>query len=193
MTFSTLRPPTANKPRSERRPAFADMFGQTTGTWCSLSQTTLQHFCYQGSQLSDLPPELSKHLQPRCVPQAPESTQLSLLLLYKPTAPHHHTATRTRTRKDAHFMRCFAPPRGWIPVPPGSAFTPGLRWAWLNPQTSGTSPGVGRLVSELRGHQGKVLPNPEPQVGFGDAAVVRVDGVDTGHLPGDQPERKHKH
>lgn len=51
-----------------------------------------------------------------------------------------------------------------------------------------TSPGVGRLVSELRGHQGKVLPHLDPKVGFGDAAVVCVDGVDAGHLLGDQPE-----
>lgn len=71
-------------------------------------------------------------------------------------------------------------------------FTSGLQWAWLNPQTSRTPPGVRRLVSELRGHQGKVLPHPEPQVGFGDAAVVRVDGVNPGHLPGDQSERKHE-
>lgn len=71
-------------------------------------------------------------------------------------------------------------------------FTSGLRWAWLNPQTTRTSPAVWRLVSELRGHQGKVLPHPEPQVGFGDAAVVRVDGVDTGHLPGYQSEWKHR-
>lgn len=56
-----------------------------------------------------------------------------------------------------------------------------------------TSPGVGRLVSELRGHQGKVLPHPDPKVGFGDAAVVCVDGVDTGHLLGDQSEDTSKH
>lgn len=54
-----------------------------------------------------------------------------------------------------------------------------------------SSPAVRRLVGELRGHQGKVLPHPEPQVGFGDAAVVRVDGVDAGHLPGYQSDRKH--
>lgn len=58
-------------------------------------------------------------------------------------------------------------------------------------QTSRTSPGVRRLVSELCGHQGKVLPHLDPEVGLGDAAVVCVDGVDTGHLPGDQSGRKH--
>lgn len=69
-------------------------------------------------------------------------------------------------------------------------FTPGLQRARLNTQTTRTSPGVRGLVSELRGHQGKVPPHPEPQVGLGDAAVVRVDGVDTGHLLGYQSERK---
>lgn len=60
-----------------------------------------------------------------------------------------------------------------------------------NPQTSRTSPGVGCLLSELRGHQGEVPSHPEPQVGFRDTAVVRVDGVDAGHLPGYQSARKH--
>lgn len=60
-----------------------------------------------------------------------------------------------------------------------------------NPQTSTTSPAVGRLLGELRGHQGEVPLHLQPQVGLGDAAVVRVDGVDASHLPGDQSERKH--
>lgn len=60
-----------------------------------------------------------------------------------------------------------------------------------DPQASRTSPGVGRLLGELGGHQGEVPSHPEPQVGLGDAAVVRVDGVDAGHLPGNQSARKH--
>lgn len=53
-----------------------------------------------------------------------------------------------------------------------------------------TSPDVRGLLGELRRHQGKVFSHLDPEVGFGDAAVVGVDGVDTSHLPGYQPEIK---
>ena len=53
------------------------------------------------------------------------------------------------------------------------------------------SPEVGGLVCELSGHQGEVFAHLDPEVGLGDAAVVGVDGVDAGHLPGDHPERRH--
>ena len=54
------------------------------------------------------------------------------------------------------------------------------------------SPDVGRLVGELGGHEGEVLPHLDPEVGFGDAAVVCVDGVDTSHLPSDHSDRTHE-
>lgn len=55
------------------------------------------------------------------------------------------------------------------------------------------SPDVGRLVGELCGHKGEVLPHLDPEVGFGDAAVVCMDGMDTSHLPGYQSERRRRH
>lgn len=61
----------------------------------------------------------------------------------------------------------------WRPAVPRRARRPN----WI-------SPDVGRLVGELRGHEGEVLPHLDPEVGFGDAAVVRVDGMDTSHLSG---------
>lgn len=51
------------------------------------------------------------------------------------------------------------------------------------------SPDVGRLVSELCGHEGEILLHLNPEVGFGDAAVVCMDGMDTGHFPRDQSDR----
>lgn len=51
-------------------------------------------------------------------------------------------------------------------------------------------PDVGGLIGELCGHQGEVLPHLDPQVGLGDAAVVRMDGMDPSHLPGYQPESR---
>lgn len=43
-------------------------------------------------------------------------------------------------------------------------------------------PGIGGLVSELSGYQGKVLAHLDPQVGLRDAAVVGMDRMNTGHL-----------
>lgn len=54
------------------------------------------------------------------------------------------------------------------------------------------SPDVGRLVGELCGHEGEVLPHLDPEVGFGDAAVVCMDGMDASHLPGYQSEKRNK-
>lgn len=47
-------------------------------------------------------------------------------------------------------------------------------------------PDVRGLLSKLCGHKREVLPHLDPQVGFGNTAVVRMDGVDTSHLPGYQ-------
>lgn len=49
--------------------------------------------------------------------------------------------------------------------------------------TSGISPGVGGLLGELCGQKGEVLPHGHPKAGFGNAAVVGVDGMDTSHFP----------
>lgn len=70
---------------------------------------------------------------------------------------------------------------------------PGARRAhlcWVK-RTRRNPPEVGGLLGELGGHQGEVLAHLDPEVGLGDAAVVGVDGMDTGHLPGDHPESTH--
>lgn len=47
-------------------------------------------------------------------------------------------------------------------------------------------PDVGGLCCELCGHEGEVFPQLDPQVGFGNAAVVRMDSVDPCHLHSNQ-------
>ena len=55
------------------------------------------------------------------------------------------------------------------------------------------SPDVGRLVGELCGYKGKVLPHLDPEVRFGNAAIVCMDGMDTSHLPGYQSMKLQTH
>lgn len=54
-------------------------------------------------------------------------------------------------------------------------------------------PGVGGLLGELGGDQREIFPHLDPQIGFGDAAVVCVDRMDTSHLPGYQSKEEETH
>lgn len=54
------------------------------------------------------------------------------------------------------------------------------------------SPDIGGLLCELRCYKGEVLSHLDPEVGFGDAAVVRVDGMDTSHFPSNHPVKRKK-
>ena len=52
------------------------------------------------------------------------------------------------------------------------------------------SPDVGGLISEFCGHKGEVFLHLDPEVRFGDAAIVSMDGMDTSHFSGYQPDRR---
>jgi hypothetical protein len=54
-------------------------------------------------------------------------------------------------------------------------------------------PGVGGLVGELCSDQREIFPHLNPQIGFGDAAVVCMDRMDMSHLPGYQSKEEDTH
>lgn len=55
------------------------------------------------------------------------------------------------------------------------------------------SPAVGSLFCELCRHQGKVFLHLNPEIGLGDAAVMRMNGVNASHFSGNQSVGRHAH